>query len=294
MRGYKKGLFASPGTKRPEVLNSIKPALEGKTICADITALVTLHDLKLGELFFNRFGKMLIASSTYDVAYDFRETTRQFRTDSKGSEWAEGLITFLDKYTESVFPQQILSINAHGKEQTNDILGKSFADTLLIIQGVDKVLLSEDFCFRSPAVELQGITGVWVQAILMILEEENLITADEYQKLVIALVNIFTAHTSIDSYTLMKSYVGYDGMPENVFQKVTKVLSGNRSDMSSAVNVLYWFWVALSQSDNLTATKKNELIHEMLLTLCDSRVINECYNYFLAFLSVEKVRISYQ
>ncbi|MCO5949843.1 hypothetical protein [Mucilaginibacter flavidus] len=284
MRAHQKGFFAAIGCRKPEVMGKIKPSLQDKVLCADITALLTIFELGIGKIICKRFGKLQIASSTYDLVYDFRESTRRFRADGKASEKAEALLAFIDVYTESVLPQKILTVNALEKESSDMILGKSFTDTLLLIQEGGKMLFSEDYCFRAPVEEVHQVSGIWTQAILMILEDDGLVTSELYQEKVLLLIDMYTVHTSIDSHILLKALNGFTGMPVDVFQKAMQVLSGKRSTVISATNVAYWFWVMMWDSESVTVKQKKGIIYDMLLMLTRDRIVNECFDHMLAYL----------
>ena len=116
-------------------------------------------------------------------------------------------------------------------------LHNRFFDTLLAADGTNRLLLCEDFIYRSIAAGQPGIRASWIQPVLMLARQHNLITIAQYSEAVISMIESGFIFTSIDAQVLLAATQDKNGEDVKIFAKVAKIFGGHDIDVASHTNV---------------------------------------------------------
>jgi methionine--tRNA ligase beta chain len=223
-----------------ETLNNI---ISG--ICCDITTLLTIFKLDLGELFIEKFGEIVIAQSTLDLIKNnnisefrigmsniqipyqdnFNKVRHSFINQEKEA-FLKDLSEFLSwvkQYCTVEITSERLKIPNQKQKVYADVLNDSTYDTLLIAKEKGYVFFSEDYWTRlaSTAFELQYL---WIARTLSYLREKSE-KSSEAKLITKALVELHKLNyktLKVDAYQLME--VVND---KPLFIKLTHLMNNN-------------------------------------------------------------------
>jgi tetratricopeptide (TPR) repeat protein len=115
-------------------------------------------------------------------------------------------------------------------------VGGSFFDPILAADGAGRLLLCDDFTYRTIGVQ-SGLRTSWLQPVLMAARHENLITMAKFCEAVINMIECRAQFISIDAQVLLM--VARDKSDEDgrKFAKVAETLGGPDADMGSNIRV---------------------------------------------------------
>lgn len=268
------GIISSNGLK--DSYDSVVSSLSKfKTICIDITGLLTVHYLELFELLLDQFENVYISRYTHDLIYEFIQEEGQFLRASNSRVYGDlkDLLELIEKHFEIITSKDALGIDSIEKNLNDKKYGKSFFDTILISREKEALLLSDDYVFREEAVREFGTNGTWTQVILSHWQSANRITKDEYTQRSLKLVQLNYFHTSINHnvLTLAASRAGYNY--QNNFEKCLDTLKGKVSSQISAVLVSFNFLYELWLDASISHAKKRSLSIVVITICCNERTI---------------------
>lgn len=150
--------------------------------------------------------------------------------------------------------------------QFNEALGQNFIDDMLAAQGSGRLLLCQDRAYRVLAEQFLGVTGSWLQPLLMLARDKNVLHDEEYNKAITTLVDLGDQFISIDSGLLL-SAARHEENPLDRFGLVVGRLGGKHANILShievAVNFLGVVWS--EQPQKLATAKQTSMLLENLL-----------------------------
>ena len=137
---------------------------------------------------------------------------------------------------------------------------------MLAAQGSDRLLLSQDQAYRALATQSFGLRTSWLQPTLMVARDDGLLSRDEYDKAISALIDFGDQVVSIDSGVLVAAAREEEG-GSHAFDRVVSLLGGPKAEMLShigvAVDFLGHIW---SERPGALATlRQTSLVLENLL-----------------------------
>lgn len=146
-----------------------------------------------------------------------------------------------------------------------EALGSSFFDEVRAASGSGRLLLSEDLPLRLLAETEYGVSGCWLQVVLMVAADQGHISTQEYADAIVALIELKEEFISVSSdllVHLLHRERGH-GLPE-AFRKALTSLGGSKADlpshMSVALGVIRRSWFDIS----LTRTMRQAVIGSLL------------------------------
>ena len=258
------GLTASPslglrccmGTAEERVTALSNLNTPTRLIC-DVLALFTLAELKMGDIVVNCFGKPAIAQSTIDVlteiVKDFKTFPRtmtvtsdngRLRGQKHDPEWEKENIKRLETLLDWVKQNcEVVPATAALDEKDNrlgdleDVLGKSFLDSMFIAKELNGLLYSEDERLRSLANNEFGIAGVWTQVVLLACAKKDKLSRQEYNAATISLVMAKYFHITIDANIVAQAAKEAKWLPVAPFNLVVERLGKPYCDQITALGV---------------------------------------------------------
>ncbi|MCR8916039.1 hypothetical protein FDP08_02290 [Marinobacter panjinensis] len=146
----------------------------------------------------------------------------------------------------------------------NEAIGQNFIDDMVAAEGSGRLLLCQDQAYRVLGEKSLGVTGAWLQPVLMVARDKRMLSNDAYNKAVIALSEIGDQFISIDGGNLI--WAAQHGI--EVFDRVVRRLGGPEADINSHVHVANNFLGAVWSSDTpvpLETLKQTSSLLENLL-----------------------------
>ncbi len=250
--------------------------LDSKTsLCADITALLTIFELNLGDYILDCLGKLNIATTTFDLLYKLQLQEGPFRAGNYSN--TPGKIELFKEFVKRIandrVPPSKYQMNSIEKTKLDNIYGESFADTLLIAKDLRLPIFSDDVLFRDLVKNEYQIQGTWTQAIMKFMLSKGCLPESEYKNKTIQLMQLNYYHTSIDSsmLRLAADLSNYEFLPpfSNSINHLTGSISSENSSLLVAFDLLSQIW-----SDNsIQNENKEELTLNVITSLCTERSI---------------------
>jgi tetratricopeptide (TPR) repeat protein len=247
---------------------------QNRVLVLDMLTLLTLHKLEILELVHGYFDQLLITPTTYDLFLDFAEDAGSFLVEGEMNENVSRLMEQVKKYTKVQLPQNLLKINSWEKDNRDEVLGKSFSDSIILAEEVGGVFCSEDFALRSLGMQESGIDVAWSHVLVWHLYQQAILTGEAYQELILKLVRFNYRHTSISNDTLMVEMLksGFKISSEN--ELVFIVLNGDNSSLDTALIVALRFLTSILLLRDITTKQKADLTYYTLLSLSTGRQVN--------------------
>ncbi len=258
----------------PGSLNASAAQLKNSPrICADVLGIATLFELPVADLVIKHFGKLLITESTYDTLLDFVRLAIGFGAHENGDSRAERLLAFVKSNTETVQPQKILQMNSLEKGHFDDLIGKSFYESVLLAEEMNAVLYTEDAILRLVAQSEHQVAGCWSQSLLFYFLGEKLIDRDMYENGCLTLATMNYRHTYISGGTLVAA-VKQHGADTGFMIRLLTILHGNNTSIESVPFVVYGFITNLWTGDlGLSDSEKEELTFLSVMALLTDRTV---------------------
>jgi hypothetical protein len=151
--------------------------------------------------------------------------------------------------------------------------GSHFLDEIRAAEGSGRMLLSEDHILRGLARSEFGVKGVWLQPVLMEALGAKIITDEEYQRAVLALIDANEEFISVNGVMLYRSLRGLSGhvLPTE-FLKLANRLGGPKADLSHigvALEAVQLTW----RDRLLSVTLQQAMLGELLQNLTKDRTL---------------------
>jgi len=128
--------------KETDNLENVLFEQSAKRLCADIVTLATIFELEIVEQITGLFGKILITESTWDTLLSYKQDVEAFSNDENKK--VNNLLEFVRKYTEIRQPSILIELNGLDKDRSDDLLGRSFHETLLLAAEQKAILFTDD------------------------------------------------------------------------------------------------------------------------------------------------------
>jgi hypothetical protein len=168
-----------------------------------------------------------------------------------------------------------------------DRFGSGFLDELRAAQGSGRLLLCEDQLLRQLAFLDFHVSGTWLQPVLMIALDRQIITPQQYLRVIVHLIDARIEFISVSADLLVSAIYDANGptLPPT-FETVASRLGGKRADLRShvpvAVNAILRVWddeafpwtlrqAALGQFlERLTSERSNDDIVQIIGAFVES------------------------
>lgn len=180
-------------------------------------------------------------------------------------ELREADLNWIDKYT-TIIPAEGAADPPVNLRQLNDLIGLDFLDDMLAAQGSERILLCQDQSYRILAEQSLGVTGTWLQPLLMLARDQGILSSKEYNDAVIRLVDIGDHFISVDGGLLLEAARGQEDSLAS-FRLVTERLGGAEADIVSHIRVAVGFLgIVWTEEPHETETaKQTSLLLDNLL-----------------------------
>ena len=178
------------------------------------------------------------------------------------------ILTWISEKFKVMPCTEALEINFNKKRKLDEIIGKSFIDTILIAKKDKYILFSDDIVLRLLAKNDFNVDGVWTQVVLSNLLNLGKIKKETYIDKTISLIeynyNYITFDAEILAESLKRANFEYDINP------YTDVLERLRTtDENSIINLTINYLEILHTKTNISSVRKNFLIVNYLDKISD-------------------------
>ncbi|RZJ92304.1 MAG: hypothetical protein EOO20_02310 [Chryseobacterium sp.] len=268
-----------------ESLLQIQSKLEGRRLCADITALLTIFELGMQEQISRSFGKILIVPATVDIVLEAVEENRLYKVDGEPFQRISAFKSFVDLYCEEIFPVGLLQLNSLDKNNADKQLGKSVLDTFLLSSETGCCYLSDDLINRESYKAEHEQPVIWSQQLISYLRNQGVIDKEQYCDCTIELVWKNFEYTSVDSMTLLRAFKLYARKNADKLLACLLILSGGKSTSESGLNVAFHYILLGMKDPELSEDTKNLLTDQALLLFITARNVVPALNMFKSLLN---------
>ncbi len=246
----------------------------------DALTLGMIRQLGIEDIVLQICGPIYVTGSTRDLYWarveELKKAARPsmilywqegqlFRHELSQQEWdsavecREADLNWLDAKT-TIVPAEGATDPPEGLRQLNDSIGGNFLDDMLAAQGSGFLLLSQDQVYRVLAEQALGVTAGWLQPLLMLARDENLLSVTAYNKVVIDLISFGDQFISVDGGLLLAAG-DFDENSLDQFSRVAERLGGPEAEIFSHIRVTANFLrFAWSKNPVKSATKKQTSI----------------------------------
>jgi len=149
------------------------------------------------------------------------------------------------------------------------MMDSAFTDCILAANGTGRVLLSDDQRLRLYAKQLWGVDGVWLQSVLLVAVDRNLMPFDLYSDVTASLVEAGFYFTTINHNVLLKLAENERWGASDRFKAVIATLGGEKVDVRSSLavasNFLHHLWLEpllIPKRENLTFALINAITNK--------------------------------
>ena len=209
----------------------------------DPITLFAICALEIKDQILSFTGKLGVTQSTLDLLQKLIDersvnTEGYLSLSKEGDQYYKHEITKEDIEKDIDQTQEVLSwaqseceiISAVGSQdipvsgvKISETMSPAFIDTMLAAQGSGRILLSDDMHLRMWAKGLFGVSGVWLQTVMMAALDKNVIEREVYYESVITLVNSNYCFTSIDANILLYLAEKQDWVANQNFERVASI-----------------------------------------------------------------------
>jgi tetratricopeptide (TPR) repeat protein len=169
------------------------------TIYADITGLLTVFELDIGDAILRQYGKIRVASATYNLVAELIDRYSPLSPYLERSGISlDQLLDFVNQYTVQEAPINQYDLELYEMEEILSIIGLSSFDTLLLLLENEGVFLCEDMFLRRFMYVNFDIKGIWTQVLVKSLFPEG----QEYYQLSLTLAGFNFNFVSLDNLVL--------------------------------------------------------------------------------------------
>ncbi|MEN6554196.1 MAG: hypothetical protein ABFC34_15060 [Methanobacterium sp.] len=282
----------------------------------DLVSLLTIHETKTKDFVVKTFGKLGIAQSTIDEiiqALNYQKILKErgsaysemtpddevklhdihSKLIERNINYLEDLLVWIEHNCEVLSCRGALKINRNKRVQFNNLLSKSFMDTILIASDEGNLLYSDDGPLRLIAKEKFDVNGIWTQAVLLECLKRNNLKIDGYNKAIVKLLSFDYNSTYYNAQIIITAAEESEWISSNPYNTVINVITRehkqpefprffiplNRSEFDfriekdensrlSLVKVLFLF---ISQLSKQSISKEQ---HELLMNYLISKIIS--------------------
>jgi tetratricopeptide (TPR) repeat protein len=148
-------------------------------------------------------------------------------------------------------------------------LGPGFADEFLAARTHDKLLLSDDFGFRSLGQQAFQLRASWLQAVLIHARDRAEVSIEEYDRATLAMIRSGLDFTTIDAPLLVRQLptATVTPLPEPFLcasRALGGAFAGQESHLRVAFGAMVKFWTEDGRSDLVTGAATGVLLDRIL------------------------------
>ncbi len=266
----------------------------------DIISLFTITILDLKEVIVGNYANRLVVSqSTVDLIENMisekkdlfpkgyiilsRENDKYIKYEvtkediKKQIYFLKGILTWISKKFKIMPCTEVLEINFNKKRKLDEIIGKSFIDTILISRKTKYILLSDDLFLRLLAKNDFSVDGIWTQILLLKLLNLGKIEKEIYIDKTIDLIKYNYNYITFDAEILAESLKRANF--EHDINPYTDVLERLRTtDENSIINLTIDYLEILNTETNISNIRKNSLIVHYLNEISDRGINKKIIN----------------
>lgn len=129
-------------------------------------------------------------------------------------------------------------------------VNRSFFDVLLAAQGSNMLLLTDDWAYRIFALQETGTKVSWLQPVLMLARDQNVISIKDYYKAITIMIENKLTFISVDSKTLLAAAEDEKKGEGHGFAKIVEGLGEPRADIASQIRVAAEFFRQIWKDNN--------------------------------------------
>lgn len=151
------------------------------------------------------------------------------------------------------------------------LIDRSFTDDMLAAQGAGMLLLCQDQAYRALASQYLGLKTSWLQPVLMIACDEGLIDRDDYNKIIISMIEFGDETISIDG-ELLCATSGPGSENAKNFELSVGCLGGPQADLLSHLSVAAGFLAVIwnkRSNEVVTQSQTGAIIKNLLKESAD-------------------------
>jgi tetratricopeptide (TPR) repeat protein len=262
-------------------------------LIVDALAVMTLFAINKQQILLLVPGESFVAQATINVFKDYLEdlqdpmksagfnTVGKFRGQyfreeitpesvQNGIKYYTNLIAWLESNLKVLPSLPDLEVDSSEKKYLEDILGRSFLDSILIAKKEKLLLLSDDQRLREVALNEHRVAGLGTHDISAFLHSLEIITRKEFDTIAGALINIHYKEIPVNANVL------WDAAEKTVFQtkhpltsaldSITHVVSNENSSIAVAAEFLREFYLQMELPQ-----EREKIVGYVLNLLCKGR-----------------------
>lgn len=260
--------YKSAGIKTTNGIAEFQIACErleaNQGILFDVVSLFTISQLGILDLIASLPNKKAVSQSSMNLVNELiRET--EFSIDGSSSlipfegtfvpqdlsrddmgnrkNILQSLHDWIIKECELLPCNEAANMLFHEKQKLNDLIGESFADSLLTAKEKNYLIFSEEWNVRAIGHTEYGINGVYTFATLGYLKSKEVIDQKHYEQLTMTLIALNYKSIPADSSVIMSAFEKFKDVKHPVFIRAvagltSEMFTGDQT-LGIAVNLFY-------------------------------------------------------
>lgn len=274
----------------------------------DITSVLTIYNLEVGDVIMQKYGKFGISQSSVDqIRYLIEERgvyakghmivkkindqyVKYEITDEDMQEYKtylKQLYSWISEYCEIHPSQKSLDIDRDERERYIKAIGQSSFDSIMLAQEDERLLISDDELLRALAQIHHNVNGVWTQAVLFQCLIDKDLTESRYLESIISLINLNYRHIGVNPAILLKGAEKSNWSGGEPFEKICSTLNGEYSELNSTANVVSNFILLLWNQKDLLPINRELILYKVLDGFLFQRNKHEVISYLRFLLKLK-------
>lgn len=225
-------------------------------VYADLTALLTIYKLKLGDILLRLWGPIAIGVFTYDIVFENYSLLLMFHKENdKSIIEIKELLSWLDEYTVQIRSEFFLKASVTDLDEKTSLFGDAACELLYLAKDEKGLLITDDYCFGQIAQNEHQINIGWSSALLHYLQLKGEITFQDYCNYCMTLVDQNYYHTSINQ-VILKLALEQSGYSYNsLFKKCLTYMNGDKSSLQTCIPIGLNFLFQLSKENVISQSQ---------------------------------------
>jgi transcription elongation GreA/GreB family factor len=241
-----------------ELQQELQRVSAATAVLVESSALVTLESLGLLSKLKQRFLLVQVTQQTLDAIVETtmnihsEKRTGHIFSDSPGhiqlvehsanemnaeKEFYQRILDFVRSSAELVAPGAGQALGEYERTDIQTTLGTAAASTVAAASGTGILVYSDDLALRLAARNGHNVRSVWSQTLLQDLRDKGLITADEYHRAVVQLIEFGFHFVSVNQADLFWAIRESIWAPSPRVARAFATLAGPDCALNDAVNV---------------------------------------------------------
>jgi transcription elongation GreA/GreB family factor len=146
----------------------------------------------------------------------------------------------------------------HEKQKLDELIGESFADSLLTAKEKSYLIYSEEWNVRALGHTEYEIDGIYTFAVLAYLKSKKVIDQDRYGQLVVALMSLNYKSIPADSSVIMLAFEQFKDVKHPVFIRALTSLTSDMFTGDQTLGIVISLFYKILNSKTLEDIYKNE------------------------------------